>query len=610
MPDAMPYRNHSPSLLLFAAERVVSLELIWPLPLLLVGIGGVVAPVAVGAALALAALPWSARWLVFGRPTRRVFVGGALALFVASAVAGMWATYDLSLSWPMLLTIVGSVCLFFTVVNSPTSPWRVSAGLAVAAGLMAFYFAGQYAHFDYQGEGGLLARLGRLTGSLMPNLVFFTPHPNAVAGFLEGAFLLDLVLAWHRHGIGRLAWGLAATITAYGLLISQSRGAWIGLGVVLVISVLLSLPNWTERLVVGVLVFAGGLLGLFAITRLVPSNQEMLTLDSALQTAGSRFVLYRNSLNLFGDYLFTGIGLGGTFAMVYSRYQLLIQVPFLSYSHNLFLSVGLGQGLLGLVALVWLLVSFYYFVGRVERADLDAQSLPLFRAAWLGATVTLVHGLADAPQFSDARWTMPMLFALLGLAIAIGRPALTPGAGAQVDHHRRRWSAIAVFSAILIIIALAVFGRPLLSDWYANLGAVYQTRADLSPGLPDATREEDAARAKLYFEHALSLNPTQPVANRRLGQMALQVEDFERAVVYLEQAYPHEMANQATLKALGYAYLWSGRLEAAEALLRQLDDQSELVEELGNWAWWWDTQNRADRAAAAAEMARRLSSAN
>jgi putative inorganic carbon (HCO3(-)) transporter len=608
MPDVTLYRHRLPSLFMLAAERVVSLELIWPLPLLLIGIGGVSDPQAAGAALVLAALPWGAHWLVFGRPTRRAFVGGPLALFVASALLGMWAAYDPALSWPMLLTVLGSASLFFAVVNSPTAPWRVAEGIAVAAGLVALYFVGQYAHFDYQEEAGQLARLGRLTGSLMPNLVFFTPHPNAVASFLEGAFPLTLALVWYRRGIVRMAWGTAAAITAYGLLISQSRGAWIGLGVALVIGVLLRLPSWAERLVVGSLVLVGGLLGLFAVTRLVPTDQGILALNSALQTVGSRLVLYRNSLYLLGDYPFTGIGLGDTFAMVYSRYQLLIQVPFLSYSHNLFLSVGLGQGLTGLAALAWLLAGFYYFVGRVERAELDARSLLLFRAAWLGTTVTLVHGLTDAPQFS-ARWTMPMLFALLSLAVTVGRSALTPVYGESAGCRRRRWAGVAA-AGVALAVASLVFGRPLLSAWYANLGAVYQTRADLSPGLPDATRAENATRAVWYFEHALRLNPAQAVANRRLGQMSMEREDFEKAALYLEQAYPHEMANQATLKALGYAYLWSGRLDAAEVLLRQIDAQSELVEELGTWTWWWGTQNRADRAAAAAEMARRLSSAN
>jgi tetratricopeptide (TPR) repeat protein len=382
-----------------------------------------------------------------------------------------------------------------------------------------------------------------------------------------------------------------------------------GLAVALLLGVLLHIPGKKKRLAVVGMVLAVGLIALYVITRLSPSSRAIPALGSALQTANSRFVLYRNSLYLLGDYPFTGIGLGDTFAMVYSRYQLLIPVPFLTYSHNLFLSVGLGQGLPGLVALAWLLVGFYRFVGRVERAGLDKQALLFFRAAWLGTTVTLVHGLTDAPQFSDARWTMAMLFAMLGLAVAIGRSALTPANGERASRRSRRWPAVAVVGVTLAVSAL-VFGRPLLSDWYTNLGAVYQTRADLSPGMPDATRAENAARAVWYFERALSLNPAQAAANRRLGQMSMEREDFEKAALYLEQAYPHEMANQATLKALGYAYLWSGRLDAAEVLLRQIDAQSELVEELGTWTWWWGTQNRADRAAAAAEMARRLSSAN
>jgi hypothetical protein len=405
-----------------------------------------------------------------------------------------------------------------------------------------------------------------------------------------------------------LIWGLTAAFVAYGLLISQSRGAWIGLAVALTLGVLLRLPNWAERLIVAGLVLVGGLLGLYIISRLLPPGQGMLAVSSALQTANSRFVLYRNSLHLLGDYPFTGIGLGDTFAMVYSHYQLLIRVPFLSYSHNLFLSVGLGQGLLGLAGLAWLLVGFYHFVGRVERAGLDAQSLPLFRAAWLGTTVTLVHGLTDAPQFSAARWTMPMLLALLALTAMIGRPALTPGDSEKAGR-RWRWPALAALTAVLAFVVL-LFGRPLLGAWYANLGAIYQTRANLSPGLPDATREATAARAAWYFERALSWDPAQPVANRRLGQMIMEHEDFEKAVVYLERAYPYELTNQATLKALGYAYLWTGRLDAAQILLRQLDVQSELIEELGNWSWWWGTRSRADLAAAAAEMAQRLSSGN
>jgi putative inorganic carbon (HCO3(-)) transporter len=604
------YSNRRSSPVRFADE-ILALELIWPFPLIGIGVLGILDPLMVGVAIVLALMPWLARLLVFGRPTRPTFVGGALGMLMLGALVGIWSAYDPALSWPMLLTLLGSVNLFFAIVNSAVSPWQVSSGLVIAASLLALYFVGQYGYFDYQDEAGRLARLGQMTGSWMPNLAFFTPQPNAAAGFLEGAWLLSLVLAWRARGGRRLAWGLAAVVIAYGLFISGSRGSWVGLAVAILVGALLLVPNRTLRLVGGGLGMGGGLLAIYLAVRL-PSDRQASVINSALNTIVGRLVLYRNSLHLLGDYPFTGIGPGDTFAMVYSRYQLLIQVPFLTYAHNLFLSVGLGYGLLGLMALAWLLIGFYRFVVRVEGSGLSERSLPLFRAAWLGATVTFVHGLIDSPQFSDSRWTMPMLFALLGLVVAVGRPVLMR-VGKRVtageSEGRRqgwRWIVGATLSSALLV-AAAIFWRPLGGAWYANLGAVYQTRSELSPGLDEAAREAGMVRAVAYFERALSLSLSQPVANRRLGMMALNQRDFDAAVAYLERAYPQEPRNQATLKLLGYAYLWRGQLDRAEGLLRQLDGQSELVEELGNWRWWWGTQDRGDLSAHADEMIGRLS---
>jgi putative inorganic carbon (HCO3(-)) transporter len=600
------YSNRRSSLVRFADE-ILALELIWPFPLIGIGVLGILDPVMIGVAGVLACMPWLARLLVFGRPTRPTLVGGALAALVASGLVGIGSAYDPALSWPMLLTLLGSVSLFFAIVNSAASPWQVGSGLVIVASLWALYFVGQYAHFDYQGERGRLARLGQMTGSLMPNLVVFMPHPNAVAGFLEGPFLLSLALIWRARGGRRLAWGLAAVAIAYGLLISGSRGSWVGLVVAIAIGALLLVPSRALRLAGAGLGVAGALLAIYLIVR-VPPDGQVSVITSALNTVGTRFVLYRNSLHLLGDYPFTGIGPGDTFAMVYSRYQLLIRVPFLTYTHNLFLAVGLGFGVLGLIALAWLLMGFYRFVIRVEGAGLSARSLPLFRAAWLGTTVIFVHGLIDSPQFSNSRWTTPMLFALLGLAVAIGRPALMRVTAAVSEERRRGWGRIVLVTlTVVLLVAAVVFRRPLASAWYANLGAVYQARADLSPDLEKTVREAAMAQAVACFERALSLNLSQPVANRRLGMIALDQRNFEAAVTYLERAYPQELRNQATLKLLGFAYLWRGQLDLAEGLLRQLDAQSELVEELGNWRWWWGTQDREDLSAYADEMIQRLS---
>ena len=98
----------------------------------------------------------------------------------------------------------------------------------------------------------------------------------------------------------------------------------------------------------------------------------------------------------------------------------------------------------------------------------------------------------------------------------------------------------------------------------------------------------------------------QPGANRRIGMMALELHQFEVAVPYLERAYRQEPRNQAALKLLGLAYLWTGDLEAAEPLLRQIDSQGGLIEELSNWQRWWASEEQVDLSEAAGQMAQRL----
>jgi tetratricopeptide (TPR) repeat protein len=290
---------------------------------------------------------------------------------------------------------------------------------------------------------------------------------------------------------------------------------------------------------------------------------------------------------------------------------LLIQVPFLTYSHNLFLSVALGLGVLGLAALLWLLVSFYIFVFRLERISWDNPHWPLFRAAWLGATATFLHDLTDAPQFAGSGWTMPMLLAVLGLAVASGYYYALDDEKEQEENKRTsplRWWGMVVVT-ILLIAGVVFFWRPLRGMWYANLGAIQQTRAELTPDLDNSVREAANLAAVDDFARALSAVPAQPVANRRLGLLALNRQNFETAVVYLEQAYRQEPGNQATLKALGLAYVWLGQLDQAEPLLQQRDDRAEIIEELGNWSSWWNSQGQPDLAVQAQEMAQQLSRA-
>jgi len=78
---------------------------------------------------------------------------------------------------------------------------------------------------------------------------------------------------------------------------------------------------------------------------------------------------------------------------------------------------------------------------------------------------------------------------------------------------------------------------------------------------------------------------------------------YEEGVAHLELAYQAAPSSFATRKALGLAYVWVGRLDEAEPLLRGVKD---IVQELNTWGWWRSTQGETELAVNAYRMSLRL----
>ncbi len=518
-----------------------------------------------------------------------------LLLLLLGALVGLGVAYDPALSRSLFAALLLSLLLYSLLARLPPSKGRAVAwGVLVVQGLAAWYFISQYAYLGYPAKIGIIHRLGQVTGRLAPNLVFFWPHPNAMATFLEGGIPLAVALALSsRRPLERVGAVLVGASLGYALLLTASRGAWVAL----VVTAFLTAALWARRrlparvgLPLALAVLGLALAGLVVLFLLGPDRVPGLR--SALARAASRFTLYANSLHLLRDYPLTGIGLGETFPLIYSYDVLLLQVPFLNYAHNLFLAVWLNHGLLGLLGLLWLLVAFLSLLGRGIREGAS----PLFWGASLGVVVLLLHGLTDAPQYVDGGWVMPPLYALLGLAVAAGprRPA-TAKAG------RRRLQM--VLPGVLVLLLVILTWPFLRATYELNRGAVQEIQADLAPNLTEGEREGLRTAAADHYQAALRAWPEQTMAHRRLGLLALEAGEFEAAVVHLERAWRGDPTHPANRKGLGYAYLWAGRLDEAEPLLRTVP---QVRQELETWAWWRAKQGQPRLADYARQMADRL----
>lgn len=497
-------------------------------------------------------------------------------IFWFSALLGFFVPFDRASGQSTLIALTGMTLLYFFISRMAGSERRwdgFAAVLAVLAALAAFYFITQAGHIAYEEKVGVIDRLAKWIASFLPAFPFWQPVPNSLGTFLEGSLFaaIGLALLEKRQRWRILYWVLCGIIAA-GLLFSASRGAWLG---VLGAALLWAALHWKPARVLAIAA-AAGILGLilFVLVRgdlaAISEIPVIGSLAGALFIRPDRLEVYRHSLALLTEQPFTGIGLGNSFAMVYSRYELLLAVPFLYYSHNLLLEVWLQQGLLGAAAFVWLAASLYASILRNPTFKTDLR----FQAVCAGLTAILLHGLSDARQYPSL-WTWLPFFFLLGLCAARllgGQPLGKP---------RLQWLIPGAVTAVFLIVVLALIWPP-AAAWNANRAGLLQTRADLDPALSPEQQSAIRSESEALFIRALASNPASLPNNRRYSLLLLSEDRFAEAIPRLELAHQVAPDHIAARKGLGLVYLWNGDLERAAELLTDLPN---ITDELQGLAW-------------------------
>ena len=515
-----------------------------------------------------------------------------LALLLLSAVLGVWPAYDRSLCRNTLIALAAGCLLVGLISRLAISHrwWRaVATFITLTSVLLSLYFVTQYAHFEYPEKVGAISRLGTLIAKVVPPAVIWVPVANSVATFLEGGLFLAVALVLtEKRWTWRIGGATGVGLIALALLMSASRGAWLA---VLVPSALWLALHWRPARAV---VLIGTVLALGLVIYVIARGDIMALGDIPIvnRTLAPLFIrpdrldVYRNSVYLIQDLALTGIGLGEQFTMVLSKYALLIQVPFLTYAHNLYLQVWLEHGLLGVIAWLWLMVALYQAARTAAKPGADL----LYQSTWMGLTAIFVHGVSDARQYVDL-WCWFPFFGLLGLdaAILLRRAFVMPPSAAS---KRRRWAFSAgVVGVFLVVVVVSL--HPVAATWHANMGCVLQARGDLLASLSAGQRVALRQQAADRYRRAIQIDPHNRTARQRLGVMLMDESQFHDAVEHLEMAWQADPDNTTTRKALGLAYVWVGELERAKPLLQAIPD---IVQELNTWGGWRITQQQIEQA--------------
>lgn len=243
---------------------------------------------------------------------------------------------------------------------------------------------------------------------------------NGLGTTLAVAVVLLLSLSLDGPRRRRLLYVTASAIVAVGLVLTWSRGAW--LGAILGLGTLLGATS-SRRLWVGVLVAAAVLTA--ATPVLAPRWQwQSSRLRNVAVTEGpfSRIAVWKVARRIIADHPVLGTGLG-TFASVYGRYAGESPSEAPPTAHNIFLNFAVETGLLGLAALLSFLGTGIWAMVRWNRRSAPGSSQRAMSAAVLAAFAALMgHQLVDGT--------------VMGVHIAVGLYALL-ALGAAADRQLR-----------------------------------------------------------------------------------------------------------------------------------------------------------------------------
>lgn len=328
--------------------------------------------VAVGLVLAVLARPHPRGWFLQW-PALALLAAGTLALLWSPDRHSSFGIYRQFLVEPVLAAYA-----LYLLLERPEdvelAGWAVVAsGVLPAAGELgsAVQQLGQFRSWDVHPPTG------------------FYLNANFAAQVIVPALAVTLGLALRPERRRRIAALAVAALLLLGLVVSYSRGGFLGLAGALVVVWWLGIRRKLPFAVGGV---AAAVLALLAIPRMLDRLRHELDRNDPNNTVLSRVPIWRAAVRMIHDHPLTGVGLN-SFAGRLRVYAPDVRESH-THPHNFLLNFWVVLGALGAAAYLWVIV----WVGRAIGAGLARRDelRPLFVGLAAALAAILLHGLVDS----------------------------------------------------------------------------------------------------------------------------------------------------------------------------------------------------------------------
>lgn len=270
-------------------------------------------------------------------------------------------------------------------------------------------------------------------------------QPNPFAGYLGTILPLAVALALAGRQAGlRLLAGLTALLLGAAILLSLSRGAWVGV----VLALVLMLAAWGPRSrgVIPPLLGAAALLVLLTAANALPgawadrlvavaANFGVFDVRTVEVTPENfavveRMAHWQAGWGMFLEQPWLGVG-AGNYPARYEEYMLPGWREPLGHAHNYYLNMAAEAGLAGLLALLGALATVFATIGRGLRAGATGERRALLVGLLGSFTVLVIHNLFDNLLVHGMAVQIGALAGLLAAVSGPSAPPERPGAAAS-----------------------------------------------------------------------------------------------------------------------------------------------------------------------------------
>jgi len=342
--------------------------------------------------LLIVPLLWGFSFLAREKPIKITPVNGLILLLAVQVMVSLYATYDIAISLPKIGGIIYSLALFFAFIKLGERFKGVLIGTIVLclAGL-------GMAALGLIGTNWATTKITILNPvyELFPRLQEMQPglidgfHPNEVAGAIIWVLPVWMVLFGWLIVRGKKMMRVMKPVTLIGLVLvsflaigiigivlvfTQSRSAYLGFALGLVLMVFLLVPRKFKWLFIILFVIALGVLVYFIlngqfmlfINEIFPGS-GLTTTAFSINTLSGRVEIWARAIYAMQDFAFTGMGMN-TFRhivhVLYPLYTVSADVPVkdIGHAHNEFLQSALDLGIPGMIAFIGINIAVFWML--------------------------------------------------------------------------------------------------------------------------------------------------------------------------------------------------------------------------------------------------------